>query len=114
MTYRPEIATRLLKLHPDARRKLAEQPGPGWWVRVDGSAWLAEVVDEDGVSPVQRIGLGMGFYPCDPLAWLRACQLPGGTWQVSPDRAVILDIGPGYSEIEAATAEEVALAVMER
>ena len=75
---RPDLAARLLALPIEARRKLAEQDGPGWWIEDNGRirnvletsqiAWGVDVATSEGWA----------WWPADSLAWMEAA---GESWR---------------------------------
>lgn len=118
----PTTISRLLALPIEVRRRLAEQPGPGWLI----FAFEGRISIELRTRPPAHMDPECeSWYPASEVAWMTAATPPGGGWEAwsavgsAPARWVIIR-GPDGSpddygdEIASApTPEECALAALE-
>ena len=94
----PDLIAAVLALPLEARRLLAQQPGPGWDVYPDSC--VGEWSEDDiasflaGIAPVppmpdyaERILFqGWAWLPADSAAWMNAATPEGGELEITSDR----------------------------
>lgn len=85
MTPDPTLVTAALRLPLDARRRLAAQEGPGWWVDETGSVEAISETAKEGAFSVASSpdGLTMDgwlWWPADSASWLDAATPAPWTW----------------------------------
>jgi len=76
-----EQIKRLLALPVKWRKRLADQPGPGWWIEGQDEGDLCELVEDPGSEVSETFGAlaridgrlagGWAWAPCDSLAWMK-------------------------------------------
>lgn len=84
MTPDPRLIPFALRLPLDARRRLAAQEGPGWWVAPTGyqDPLRARPTDAWDVDVEHRLSSGWLWYPASEVAWMEAAAGPDGRWQI--------------------------------
>ena len=112
----PSIVARLLALPIEVRRRLAEQPGPGWWVAPSGRSAALYGTPTENYEPALMLAQGWAWYPADSAAWMRATGC--GDWSIDCQdgevQVVIVDeTRPQADWHRGATAEECALSWFE-